>query len=322
VRTEQFRALTRRLETTFAGRCARSFITQQGLDRALVLASQAFTALIPLLLLVSALAPADHRDLVSAAIVGRFRLSGDAADAVREVFAHSGSSATGVLSVFLLVLSGVSLTRRMQRMHQQAWSVEPRTGLGSALHAGLGLAALLLGIALLYLARALVQPLPLAPVLQLVVSLLAGFLLWTSLPWLLLDRRVAWRQLAPVGVLTTIGTSVYGVASVIYMPRLLETYSRQYGLFGVTLALVGWLFAVAVIIVAATVVGVEFDRAPTPWARRLRRIFGIEGATADVEPARSRGPVAVPAAAGGTTGRVSSPRSRSAARGGDGQAGR
>jgi hypothetical protein len=102
LRTGSLRALAQRLETTFVGRCARSFIGLQGIDRALVLASQALTALIPILLLVSALAPAGDRDVISAAFIGRFRLTGGAADAMRQLFAHSGSSAVGLLSGFLL----------------------------------------------------------------------------------------------------------------------------------------------------------------------------------------------------------------------------
>jgi membrane protein len=268
---QELRASVRRLETTFVGRCVRSFLALQGIDRTVVLASQAFTALIPLLLLVAALAPADHRDVVSKALIGRFRLSGDAADAVSTLFAHPGSSPIGFLSGSLLVFSGVSLTRRMQRMYQQAWGLQPRSGVGHAVHAALGLTTLLLGIGLLYLARALVDSLPLSRVLLLTVSAVAGVLLWTSLPWLLLDRRVAWRRLVPTGVLTAVCATGYGVASTLYMPRLMETYSRRYGLFGVTLALVGWLLAITVILVASAVVAAEFDRAPEPWARRLRR---------------------------------------------------
>ena len=90
-----------------------------------MLASQAFTALIPLLLLVSAWSPAEDRDVVSDSIIRRFRLAGGAADAVRQLFASPGGGATGVLSVFLLFFSGVALTRRMQRMYQQAWGLEP-----------------------------------------------------------------------------------------------------------------------------------------------------------------------------------------------------
>jgi membrane protein len=95
-------------------------------------------------------------------------------------------------------------------------------------------------------------------------------------PWLLLDRRIPWRRLLPAGALAAVCVSVYGIATTIYMPRLMETYSRRYGLFGVTLSLVGWLLCIAVIVVAATVVAAEFDRAQEPWARRLRIRFGLE----------------------------------------------
>jgi membrane protein len=55
----------------------------------------------------------------------------------------------------------------------------------------------------------------------------------------------------------------------------MESYSRRYGLFGVTLALVGWLLCVSLIVVVATIVAAEFDRAPEPWARRLRSRLGL-----------------------------------------------
>jgi hypothetical protein len=64
-------------------------------------------------LLAAALAPADRRDLVSSGLIRRFRLTDDAADAVSTLFAHPAGSAVGLLSGFLLVFSGVSLTRRM-----------------------------------------------------------------------------------------------------------------------------------------------------------------------------------------------------------------
>ena len=103
-------------------------------------------------------------------------------------------------------------------------------------------------------------------------------MLWTSVPWLLLDRRIPWRRLLPAGALTAVGAGIYGVATTIYMPRLMESNSERYGLFGVTLSLVGWLLCIALIMVAATVVAAEFDRAPERWARRLRARFGIEAA--------------------------------------------
>jgi membrane protein len=251
-----------------------------------VLASQAFTALIPLLLLTSTLAPADDRDIVSGGLIRRFQLSGGAADAVRQLFAQPGSSTTGVFSVLLLFFAGVSLTRRMQRMYQQAWRVEAATGVGRAVDAAFGLTVLVLGIGLLYLARTIVGWLPtgaaLVTPLSVVVSVLGSFLLWTAVPWLLLDRRIPWRRLMPAGALAAACSSIYGVASTIYMPRQLESYSERFGLFGVTLALIGWLVGAALILVATTVVASEFDRSQAPWAQRIRRSLRMEHAARPV----------------------------------------
>jgi membrane protein len=288
VTVHDLRTLTRRLETTFPGRCAQQFVALQGLDRAVVLSSQAFTALIPLLLLVSALAPAGGSDVVASSIVRRFELGGESADAVNQLFAHSGDSATGVFSVFLLLFSGVSLARRLQRMYQQAWGLEALPGVGRALNAAMGLVVLVLGISLLYAARTLVGSLPAGDVLVAPVSVVASFVVWTSVPWLLLDRRIAWRRLIPAGALTATCTSLYGVASTIYMPPLFESYSERYGLFGVTLALIGWLLSIALIVVASTAISSEFDRVHSGWALGIRRLLRLEEAAVPPIPTQRR----------------------------------
>ena len=94
--------------------------------------------------------------------------------------------------------------------------------------------------------------------------------MWTSIPWLLLNRRVAWQRLLPAGLLAGGLSTLWGYATTVYMPRLMTSYSERYGLFGVTVALVGWLLCITFIIVGSTVVAAEFDRAPERWATRLR----------------------------------------------------
>jgi membrane protein len=252
----------------------------------MAIAAQAFTALIPLLLVVSALAPSDSRDLVSDAIIDKFELEGSAADAVDQLFARPGESAIGIVSVVLLVFSGISLTRRLQRMYLQAWRLDPLPGLRASLNAGSGLAALVLEVALLSLVRNLVEKVPFQWTLGAPVAVLASLALWTSVPWLLLDRRIAWRRLLPAGALTAACTSIYGVATTIYMPRVMQSNSERYGLFGVTLSLVGWLLCIAIVVVAATAVATEFDRAPEHWAGSLRARWGLEPAA---RPAAPRG---------------------------------
>ena len=279
--THDREAIRRRLEDSFVGRCLGTVVAMQGVDRAMVIASQAFTALIPLLMLVSSLAPKSNRDLVSDAIIRRFELTGSAAEAVQQVFATSQQATTGLLGAVLLLFSGVSLARRMQRMYAQAWRVDLRPGVRGSFNAAIGLGALLLEVALLALARTLVRALPLDWVLGAPVTLAASLLIWTSIPYLLLDRRIEWRRLLPGGAIAALSASVYGVASTLYMPRLLESYSLQYGLFGVTLALIGWLLCISFIIVGATVLASELDRAPEPWARRVRMALGSERVAGD-----------------------------------------
>jgi membrane protein len=264
------RTAGRRLETTLLGRSIGTFMALQGIDRATAIAAQAFTALIPLVLLASRLAPAGGRDLVSHLLIRKFHLGGSAADAVRELFTHPSAASTSVFSVVLLVFSGVSLTRRMQRMYQDAWQLSPRRGVRGSLNAALALAVLLVEIGLLFLVRTLVGTLPAGWALGGTISVLGSLLLWTAVPWLLLDRRVPWRRLLPTGALTAACAGAYALATTVYMPRLMTTYSLRYGLFGVTLALIGWLLCIAFIFVATTILAAEFDRDQDPWATRLR----------------------------------------------------
>ncbi len=257
-------------EDWFPRRCLRSFFDIQGIDRATVLASQAFTALIPLIILTSALLPTENHSSMADAIVRKFALTGDSATAVQTVFAPSGEVSIGLLSVLLLLMSGVSLSRRIQRMYLEAWQLPRAPGVRGSLYAAVALGALIVEIGLLSFIRSLLRELPFDWAAGMAGSLLSSVVVWTSIPWLLLNRRVAWQRLLPAGLLAGVLSTFWGYATTVYMPRLMTSYSERYGLFGVTVALVGWLLCIAFIIVGTTVVAAEFDRAPESWATRLR----------------------------------------------------
>ena len=82
-------------EQWFPRRCLRCFFAIQGIDRAMVIASQAFTALIPLVILTSALLPTENHGSIADGIVRKFALTGDSAAAVQTVFAPSGEASIG-----------------------------------------------------------------------------------------------------------------------------------------------------------------------------------------------------------------------------------
>jgi membrane protein len=268
----------------FPRRCLRSFFEIQGIDRAMVLASQAFTALIPLIILTTALLPTDSHASMADGIIRKFALTGDAAAAVTTVFAGSGNGDIGVLSVVLLVFSGVSLTRRFQRLYLEAYQLPRAPGVRGSLYAAVALAALLVEFALLAFIRSLLRELPFEWMASIGGSFVSSVAVWTSVPWLLLNRRVAWQRLLPAGLLAGGFSTLWGYATTVYMPRLMTSYSERYGLFGVTIALVGWLLCISFILVASTVVAGEFDRAPEAWATRIRYPW----TTAQLRPDRAR----------------------------------
>ena len=181
----------------------------------------------------------DNHASIADAIVRKFALTGDSAKAVQTVFAPSGEASIGVLSVLLLLMSGISLSRRIQRMYLEAWQLPRAPGVRASLYAAVALGALILELGLLSFIRTLLREIPYDWAAGFTGSLLSSIVVWTSIPWLLLNRRVAWQRLLPAGILAGVLSTLWGYATTIYMPRLMTSYSERYGLFGVTIALVG-----------------------------------------------------------------------------------
>ena len=136
-RTDDATELALRIWDSFLGRCVQRFLRMRGIDRSVMLSSQAFTALIPLLILVGSRVPAGSEDALSEAVIRRFGLDGDAAAAVTLLF-DIPDDATGGISTFsllLLIASGTSFTRRLQMTYRLAWGL-PKAGSRSGLYSG------------------------------------------------------------------------------------------------------------------------------------------------------------------------------------------
>ena len=178
-------------------------------------------------------------------------------------------------SALLLLISGTSFTRRFQRMYRAAYERE-KAGIRSGVYSTLGLVVLLVEMFVLYGARAVVEYLPLSWLITLPFAIVTGCILWTSIPYLLLNRQVHWRRLVFGGLVAAISTAVYSFISTIYMPDTMERYTQEFGLFGVTIALIGWLLAVAFILVGSAAVGAQFDFCLAPWALAIKTRFKLE----------------------------------------------
>jgi membrane protein len=231
------------------------FLAIQGIDRTMSIAAQAYTALIPLLIVYSSILPRRGNRSFAETLIDSFELHGSTADAVREAFAPPGAvqSSVTALGVTLLLVSSLSFSRGMQRLYEGAFGL-PSLGMRNTKWGLAWLAVVCAG--------AVVRPLVRGGV---VGSLAISGALWLVTPYLLLGRRLRWTKLAPVSVLSTIGMTGVGIWSVIWMPHTIASSARQFGVIGVGFALLTYLVAVAgVLVMAATggaLVAQRMDRA-------------------------------------------------------------
>ena len=275
-RMDDVNAVLGRVMASFLARSVLRFIRMEGFDRAIVISSQVFTALIPLFILVASFTPADEENAFSKAIIERCALSGDAAAAVEQLFDTPPGATSGVtlFSALLLLYSGVAFTRRTQRMYRASWERET-LGLRSTVSATLGLVTIIVGIAIGSTVRSLASNFPLDWLWVALISLTTGLVLWTLIPYLLLDRQVYWRRLLVQGVTTATAMTALTIATPIYMPELITQYTNEFGLFGITITIIGWLMAAAFLVVSAAAIGAEFDASDAYWALRLKVRFRL-----------------------------------------------
>jgi membrane protein len=309
------RVVAERPLVALALRSLQRYLAIDGTQRGLVLAGQAFSALIPMLIVVSTMLSSSGGAQLAQRINERFELSGNAAESVRVLFVQPPDAAQTITvgSVLLLVISGLSFARTIQRTYEAAWQLPPR-GLRGTMGGIAALALLLTQILLLSLLGGFLRQVPAGSALELVLRICASSVLWLTLQYLLLGGRVAWRRLLPGAI--TAGAGQQGVAalSTLWIPVVVENNATRYGAIGVSFALLSWLVLISLVLVVAAAVSVELGGGP-PLPRpaagsrpglfnTLARLLGADDVP-DPEPAKSRG--GQPEAMGGPPGRPTTP---------------
>jgi membrane protein len=236
----------------FAGSWAARFLAVQGVDRAMALAAQAFSALIPLLIVYSALVSRGDGNHFADQVIERFELEGATARTVQQAFTSSQTveDSISLLGLLLLIVSALSFTRGLQRLYEGAFGL-PSLGMRNTKW---GL--LWLGVLVLYTS---VRP-PLARLFdaeafEISASLALAAVAWMITPYLLLGRRLELRPLIPVALMSAIGMTALAASSVIWLPRTLASSAEQFGLIGVAFSMLAWLVAAAFVLVAAATGG-------------------------------------------------------------------
>jgi membrane protein len=236
----------------FARSWATRFFDVQGVDRAMALAAQAFSALIPLLIVSSAVISRDDGESFADDLIDRFDLSGSAADSVELAFTSSKTveDSISVLGLLLLIFAALSFTRGLQRLYEGAYGL-PSLGYRNT---PWGLAWLAL-IAIYATLRPVLSGVFSDGTVRASTSIALAAAAWTVTPYVLLGRRIEWRQLVAGAALTAFGMTALAASSVIWMPQTISSSAEQFGAIGVAFALLSWVVGAAFVLVAAATGG-------------------------------------------------------------------
>jgi membrane protein len=253
------------------GRILGRLIEVNFLDRTVILAAQAFSAILPLIMVVNIVSPHPGGDSPAAALARRLGLGPRDVSSLQSTIAPppSARASIGVLGVILALLTATSFARALQRSYQLAWRLPP-----AGLRAAWRPLALVIGLAvyveLLFLFGRLVRGIPARSLLEDLVTFVGAWAVWTGAGSVLLAGRVRPRLLAVGGLLTAVGFAILRRLAAVYLPDLVATNQQQFGLLGVAFTLFSWLSACAFVIVVATVVGAVLAEDPGRLGRFIR----------------------------------------------------
>ena len=261
------RTLTFWFRPGFVLRTLTRFQRVAGFDRAIALASTALTALIPLAVVVGAILSSAGGSAAANTIIARYGLTGGGAEAVRSVLSPATGESTDVslVGAFVLVVAALSFSRGAQRLFEQTWELKPLS-VRNTLNDLVWIAGLVCYIAFSWWIRSLVDDGHLEIAANVALTPISiGFLAWSGR--VLSARRLEWRGLAPFAISGGVLLAIYSAAASVYVPHLFSAYASRYGAIGAVLAMISWLFAVMLVVVASAAIGREVSEELT----RIRR---------------------------------------------------
>jgi membrane protein len=200
-------------------------------------------------------------------LVDHYGLNGATARLLHDVLANTRTHELGsaLLAIVGALIFGLGFGHVLQLVHSRAWRLPTTERYSDQALYALVLAGVygLILLLLVQLSELQGDPAWVGPVLALGwVAVLAGF--FTLAPWLLLHKQVTRRDLVPAGVLTAVGLVALMLVSSFVMEFWINLYARDYGGFGVVLAIYFWLAFSSFVIVAAASLG------PSLTQRRTR----------------------------------------------------
>lgn len=232
-------------------RTAAACVRVELFDRAMTIAAQFFTSILPLLIVVVTFVAADTATLSD--LIGAPESSSEVIDA-----AVQGSSATafGVAGVMLVLVSATSLSRALTRAFAVIWQV-PRPQLGARV-AWRWFAVVVVVVLAVVIVQELIGRASILPPRELwpaILSVITDVSVATFVPWVLLAGRVPARWIVPGAVAFAFVMALVRPAAEVWLPWALDVSAERYGPIGMAFTYLAWLYVVAFTFVATAVLG-------------------------------------------------------------------
>ncbi|MFD0378012.1 YhjD/YihY/BrkB family envelope integrity protein [Streptomyces sp. NPDC127112] len=239
------------------------------LDSATRLAAQTFLTAVPLLFVLSSIAPEGLREEYASSLQHLFGLSGSAQAELDKVLKQTGAPSDelqqtiGTVGVLMVLISATACSRAMQRLCERAWSL-PKSGARVA--AWRWIAWIGAWLVMIGLQGSLLTAFGHGEWLGVLLLFLAEVAMWWWTQHLLLTARVPWLPLLPGAVMTGAALSVLSTTAPLYLPRVLNRSLNTYGTLGAVFTLLSWLITLCAVVALCVTAGAVVAR--EPWAAR------------------------------------------------------
>lgn len=249
---------------SFALSARQRFKEIEGKHLALVIGTNAFIAIIPLLIIGYAFIEAfNPQRSFGTVLIGRFHLEGETAEIVGSTFttAKAGKSVALSIGLISLLITGIDIAGTVGTAYSRAFRMSQPHGWRRFARGAIWLISLLAMTSLVLTIRYWASSRPMWFVVVL-APLSFGMTLcfyWVT-PRLVLDLPFGWRALFPGALISALLAAALNVASTFVLASWFSWYGQAYGGFGVGLALMSWIGIVSIFWVAiAAVQGVYWE---------------------------------------------------------------
>jgi len=252
-------------------------------ESSIVLAAQAFLALFPLVIVVSAVIPTSASNRLLNELHHRVGISGSSESALKTILVDRNSlqESLSIISVLLVLGSATAFTRALQRIYQYAWGL-PKLGLRGLWRGFAWLLGLVMYLGLISVVTHFVRD---GAVVQPIVIIL-GFVMWWWTPFILLGGRVRARALLPAAIIIAIAFWIASFVSSLVVPHAIRNNETSYGPIGAVFAIESWLVVLAAILVVGTVLGATIGLSQTRLGTAVRGTAKPDGWRRQVKPIR------------------------------------